>query len=168
MRCIRALHSLLSGSKGNISPAMNRRGFTLLELLIGLALCAVLAGTALLGVPRMLAGWRLSAAARQVVMDLKLTRARAILDSATHRLRFAAPGTTYQHERQRPSGAYEPVGPAISLPADVEIADCSGAGSGISFRPRGQAGAFGTVTLRNHDGDQRAVVVDIVGRTRVQ
>jgi prepilin-type N-terminal cleavage/methylation domain-containing protein len=147
---------------------MRHRGFTLLELLIGLALCGVLTGIALLGLPRLLAGWRLSAAARQVVMDLKLTRARAILDSATHRLRFSAPGTTYQPERQRPSGTYDPIGPPIGLPADVEIVDCSGAGSGISFRPRGQAAAFGTITLRNRAGDQRAVVVDIVGRTRVQ
>ena len=147
---------------------IDHRGFTLFELLIAIALIAVLSGAALIGYQRALAGWRLNAAARQVVMDLKLTRARAILDSATHRLRFAVPGTTYQHERQRPSGTYDGVGPPIGLPSDVEIADCSGAGSGISFRPRGQAGAFGTVTLRNHDGDQRAVVVDIVGRTRVQ
>jgi len=144
------------------------RGFTLLELLTALALVTVLTGIALLGFARTLAGWRLSAAARQVVMDLKLTRARAILDSATHRLRFPVPGASYQHERQRPSGAYEPVGPPTQLPADIQVVDCTGAGSGISFRPRGTAGAFGTVTLRNRDGDQRAVVIDIVGRTRVQ
>lgn len=143
-------------------------GFSLLELLIALSLAAVLTGTALLGYRRMLAGWRLSAAARQVLMDLKLARARAILGSATHRVRFAAPGTSYQHERQRPSGAYAPIAPPTQLPPDVEIAACTGAGSGISFRPRGSAAAFGTVALRNRDGDQRAVVVDIVGRMRVQ
>jgi prepilin-type N-terminal cleavage/methylation domain-containing protein len=145
-----------------------RHGFTLLELLIAVSLGAVLAGTALLGYRRMLAGWRLDAAARQVVMDLKLARAWAILDSATHRVRFAVPGTSYQHERQRPSGTYEPNAPPTVLPPDVEIADCTGAGSGISFRPRGYAAAFGTVALRNRDGATRAVVVDIMGRMRVQ
>ena len=146
----------------------DHRGFTLLELLIAVCLCAVLAGTALLGYQRMLAGWRLNAAARQVVMDLKLARARAMLSSATHRVRFPVPATSYQHERQRRSGTYEPIAPPTTLPPDVEIVACSGAGSGISFRPRGHAGAFGTVALRNRDGDERAVVVDIVGRTRVQ
>ena len=145
-----------------------RHGFTLLELLIAVSLAAVLTGTALFGYQRMLAGWRLDAAARQVVMDLKLARARAILDSANHRVRFAAPGRTYQHERQRPSGVYEPSAPPTELPADVEITDCTGAGSGISFRPRGYAAAFGTVALRNRDAQRRAIIVDIMGRTRVQ
>jgi prepilin-type N-terminal cleavage/methylation domain-containing protein len=146
----------------------NARGLTLLELLIALSLCTILAGAATLGLPRMLAEWRLRAAARQVLMDLKFTRARAILASASHRLRFPVPGTTYQHQRQRPSGTYESIGPPTELPPEVTIVGCSGAGSGISFRPRGHAGAFGTVTLRNRDGGERAVVVDIVGRLRVQ
>ena len=148
--------------------ASHVHGFTLLELLVGLGLAAVLTGTALLGTRRSVAGWRLSAAARQVVMDLKLARARAILDSATHRVRFTVPGSSYQHERQQPSGTYVAVGPAPPLPSDVAVIGCTGAGTGISFRPRGHAGAFGTITLRNVDGEQRAIVVDIVGRTRVQ
>lgn len=143
-------------------------GFTLLELLITVALAAVLGGATLLGARRALAGWRLSAAARQVVLDLKLARARAILDSANHRVRFSVPETSYQHERQSASGAYEASGPPTPLPADVAVVACTAAGSGMSFRPRGNAGAFGAVTLRNSDGDVRAVVVDIVGRIRVQ
>jgi len=147
---------------------IDRSGFTLLELLVAVSLASVLTGAALLGYQRMLASWRLDAAARQIVMDLKLARARAILDSATHRVRFAVPGGSYQHERQRPSGAYEASGPPTALPADVEVAACTAAGSGISFRPRGYAAAFGTVALRNRDGQMRSVVVDIMGRMRVQ
>lgn len=149
-------------------PRDRRRGFTLLELLVALGLVAVLTGTAVLGYRRMVAGWRLNAAARQVVMDLKLARARAILDSTTHRVHFRVPGSSYQHERQQPSGEYVAVGPPTALPSDIAVIGCSGAGSGISFRPRGHAAAFGTITLRNDGGDQRAVIVDIVGRTRVQ
>jgi prepilin-type N-terminal cleavage/methylation domain-containing protein len=147
---------------------VDRRAFTVLELLIALSLCLVLAAIGLLGYQRTLAAARLSNAARQVVMDLKLTRARAILGAASHRLRFPVPGTSYQPERQRPSGTYEPLGAATDLPPDVSVVGCSGAGSGISFRPRGHAGAFGTVLLRNRDGAERAVIVDLVGRTRVQ
>src|SRR6185369_4448802 len=147
---------------------MATRGFTVLELVIVLGLLATLTGTALLKGPRLIAGWRLAAAARQMVMDLKLARARAILTSATHRVHFLSTDSTYRHERQRPSGTYDPIAPATELPTTIAIAGCTAAGSGISFRPRGNAGAFGTVSLRNGYGEQRAVVVDIVGRIRVQ
>ena len=145
-----------------------RAGFTLLELLIALALVAALSALAVPGMGRMLAGWRLNAAARQVVMDLKLARGRAISESTTRRVRFPVPGRAYQHERQRPSGTYTAAGPATQLPDGVSVADCTAAGSGIGFRPRGYAATFGTIRLRNDDGDERLVVVDIAGRMRVQ
>lgn len=147
---------------------MSRRGFTLLELLIAITLAGVLSAVAVPAVQRQVERWRLGAAARQVVMDLKVARGRAILDGATQRLRFAVPGASYQRERQRPGGAYAASGPATPLPDGVRVVDCTAAGDGIGFRPRGHAISFGTVTLRNASGDERQVVVDIAGRLRVR
>jgi Tfp pilus assembly protein FimT len=147
---------------------MGPRGHTILELLTAVGLVAIIGAIAIPQGMRMLAGWRLAATARQVVMDLKLVRAQAILTSTTQRVRFAVPGATYQQERQRPNGTYEAIAPPIRVPADVQIVGCTAAGSGIGFRPRGNAATFGTVTLRNGVGDQRAVIVDMVGRVRVQ
>lgn len=147
---------------------MRSRGFTLFELLIALALAGVLGAVAVPAVQRQLERLRLAAAARQVVMDLKLARARAIAGGAAQRVHFAVPGGSYQHERQRPGGAYAPTGPATALPDGVRVVDCTAAGDGIGFRPRGHAITFGTVTLRDAAGDERRVVVDIAGRMRVQ
>ena len=147
---------------------MSRRGFTLLELLIAVALAGVLSAVAVPAVQRQVERWRLGAAARQVVMDLKVARGRAILGGAAQRVHFAVPGGSYQLERQRPGGAYAPTGPATRLPDGVRVVDCTAAGDGIGFRPRGHAITFGTVTLRNASGDERQVVVDIAGRLRVQ
>lgn len=147
---------------------MSRRGFTLLELLIAVALAGVLSAAAVPAVQRQLERWRLGAAARQVVMDLKVARGRAILGGATQRLRFAVPGASYQLERQRPGGVYAASGPPTPLPDGVRVVDCTAAGDGIGFRPRGHAITFGTVTLRNASGDERQVVVDIAGRLRVR
>lgn len=145
-----------------------RPGFTVLELLVAVTIVAILGAVAVPGGRRMLAGWQLNAAARQVVMDLKLARGRAIAESTTRRLRFAPPGDAYQHERQRPSGGYTSVGPATRLPDGIVVTECTAAGSGVGFRPRGQAATFGTIRLQNTHGDERRVVVDIAGRMRVQ
>ncbi len=145
-----------------------RRGLSLIEVLVALSLAVGIAGTALVRYGAMLSSWRLNAAARQVVMDLKLTRARAISADADHRLRFTDHATSYQRQRKLPSGAYVDDGVAIPLPVEVEVVGCNALGSGITFRPRGHASTFGTITLANAEGGQRRVVVDIVGRMRVE
>jgi len=142
-------------------------GFTLLELLTALTLIAVLSATAIPDLRRTLAAWRVDSAARQVVMDLKLARALAIVGGATARVHFSAPGTSYQHERQR-GGAYTATSPPTHLPDGVAIADCTAAGDGVGFRPRGLAATFGTITLRDGYGNERRVIVDIAGRMRIQ
>jgi len=142
-------------------------GFTLLELLTALALAAALSALALPDLRRGLAAWRLNAAARQVVMDLKLARAHAIADGATQRLRFTVAAAVYQRERQGRAG-YLAVAPPTQLPDGILVADCTAAGDGVGFRPRGLAATFGTITLRDARGEERKVVVDIAGRMRVQ
>lgn len=142
-------------------------GITLLEVLVALSITAVATGTALFGFSRSLAGWRLNATARQLVMDLRVTRVRAIAESVDRRLRLA-PGTVYQPQRKAGNGTYVDDGTAIPLPDGIRVIDCSGSGSSISFRPGGYAGAFGTVTLADDRGTQRRVIVDIAGRARIQ
>lgn len=146
---------------------MSARGFTLLELLVALALFAATAGLAVPAWQRQLDTWRLAAATRQVVMDLKVARARAISAGATYRVRFPEDAAHYVLERQQSGGAYAAAAPATALPDGVRIDACTAAGSGVSFRPRGHAATFGTITLRNPSG-VRQVVVDIAGRLRVQ
>lgn len=135
---------------------------------MALGLALVLAGVALLGYRAALSVWRLNAAARQVVMDLKVTRLRAMAESVDRRLHFPPRSPAYQPQRRPAAGSYVNDGPPLRLPEGILVVGCTGAGSSISFRPAGHAGAFGTVTLENADGVQRKVIVDIVGRLRVQ
>lgn len=144
------------------------RGLTLLELLVAVALLGVLAAVGVPSVQRQIERWRIGAAARQVVMDLKAARGRAILGGAAYRVHFTVPGDRYQLERQRAGGTYAAVSPPVLLPHGVRVVDCTATADGIGFRPRGHAITFGTVTVRNGSGDERRVIVDIAGRIRVQ
>ena len=147
---------------------MTARGLTVLELLVTLGLVGLLAAIALPSFGAMRARARLGAAARQVVMDLKLARTRAITDVASHRVRFPALSSSYQHQRQGSDGRYADEGAPVPLPEGVGIESCTAAGAAVGFQPRGHASTFGSITLRGEEGGGRRIVVDIVGRMRIE
>jgi prepilin-type N-terminal cleavage/methylation domain-containing protein len=142
-------------------------GVTLFELMVALAVSTSLAGIALFSYRQAAEDLRLNQAARQVVLDLTITRTRALAENGARRVVFSTDNGCYQPQRQA-GGSYEDDGAPIALPAGIELTDCTASGSAVTFRPRGNATSFGTITLRNPPGRERHVVVDIAGRIRVE
>ena len=141
-------------------------GFSLLELIIVLSLISILAGIGVLEHQALRPRLNLGLAARQVVMDLKLARMHAVTQHVNYRILFSNNNPTYQ--AQRKSGhEYIDEGAPVSLPAGIAIAECTARDRGISFVPRGNAGSFGTIKIRNSRGEERHVSVDIAGQVRV-
>lgn len=145
---------------------MEARGFTVLELVVAVGLIGCLAAMAAWRAVAWLPDLRLDAAARQVMLDLRLTRARAMAEQRYRRLAFDVGRDLYQPQR-KDGAAYQAEGTPTQLPAGIDVVDCSAAGAAVSFAPRGTAASFGTVLLRNSLGREKRVVVDIVGRVRV-
>jgi len=143
-------------------------GLSLLELLTAVLLAGILSGITLLGYARMTKQWRLNAAVRQLVMDLKVTRNRAIAENIAQRIRFEIPSSLYRRQKQTASQDYADVGPPVSLPDGIQAIDCTARGGAIAFQPRGHASTFGTVTVRDSDGSERRLIVDMAGRMRVE
>lgn len=144
----------------------NRVGFSLLELVVVLSLASILAGISALAHQRLRPGLNLSLAARQLLMDLKLARMRAVAEHVNHRIVFLGGSASYRAQHRTASG-YQDEGQPVPLPAGIVIGDCTARDHAIMFVPRGNAGSFGTVTLRNERGDVRRVTVDIAGQIRV-
>ena len=142
-------------------------GFTFLELIIVLTIAAILAGISVLSHQALRPGLDLNAAARQVAMDLKVMRIRAVSDHVNHRLVFTEETDSYQPQRRNGS-SYRNDGAPLSLPHGIVVATCAANDRAIGFGPRGNATSFGTVTLRNSKNDVRQVIVDIAGQVRVQ
>jgi len=145
----------------------NRRGISLVEMIVVLAVVTLLAGIAVLNHQALRARLALSMAARQVMMDLKQARMRAVAEHVNYRLVFAAGGVSYRRQRKARSGYEDDVGPT-PLPPGIVIVDCTAPSDAISFVPRGSAGSFGTVTVRNDRGEVQSVTVNIAGQVRVQ
>lgn len=70
------------------SPAPHRRGFTLVEILIVIALIAMILFLTVPGLKDVIKGTKLTAAADQIVGDLNLARQTAIKESVTVEVRF--------------------------------------------------------------------------------
>ena len=142
-------------------------GLSLLELVVALALMAILGGAAVLNHHAMRPGLDLRMAARQVVLDLRVARRRAVAENVSHRVVFPIGAASYQPQRKTGSD-YVDDGVAVRLPPGILISDCNATGNGISFKPRGNAATFGTVIIRNSSGAERRIIVDIAGQARVQ
>jgi hypothetical protein len=102
-------------------------------------------------------------------MELKVTRSRAIAQNAGQRIRFDdVPSTRYRRQRQEASSEYVDVGAPVSLPDGIETTGCTARDAAVAFQPRGHASSFGTITVRNAEGSERQIIVDMAGRLRVQ
>lgn len=150
----------------NLAPVA-ARGFTLIETALVLLLLSLLSGVGLFHLRLAAQRWRLSNSAQQLAAELRLARIRAISQGTNYRIQLRAGDTIYQRQRRKPDG-YENDGPALQLGDGIVVAACSNPASAISFRPRGLAGEFGTVTLANQHNEQRRIVVVFTGEVRIE
>lgn len=130
-------------------------GYTMIELLAGLVLAAILAALAIPGWNRLLPAQHLSSAARVVQSELQSIKVRSVAESASYRLVYLANAANYSIEKNGSPQATKPLPDGISI---------TKAGA-VSFSPRGTANA-NRVRLQNRDGACRQVVVSATGRVR--
>ncbi len=139
---------------------MTRRGFTLIETLVGVALAGVIAGTGAMATTSLAATLRLAATSRTLVQTIRETRAQAMAEGTALEIAFdvaigawsvRALDGTIRHAEVMPS----PVRFA-ALPASARI----------RFESTGTA-TNGTVVLASTSTAQRSIVVNQRGRVRL-
>ena len=141
----------------------SRKGFTLVELMIVIALLAIIAA---------IGGWafhaytlnrNLKSAAREIVSDFFVYRARAVSEGTTYRIAFDVGGNSYTIQ----AGTATPVTRSpMAFGSDIRITAASfGAGHTVNFLPRGTVSPFGNVKLKNSRDSNATIKVNITGRT---
>lgn len=140
------------------------RGFTLLEVLVALALVTILAAISVPHWTTLLPTYRLRSAARQLHSDLSRIKMQAVSETARFRLNFSA--SKYSVEKYDGT-TYRPIGEDRSLPKGIDIRSTTR--SSLGFTPRGTAtpGTGGTVKLCNSKDAGINVVVSSTGRIRI-
>lgn len=144
-------------------------GFSLVELLVVVALIAIVATFAVPLWQNYSANSNLKAAAREVMADLSDAKQRAVEENLdVYRMTFNVAGNSYTLSRAAVTvwtKSLAGFGNGISIDSGSPP-DFSG-GSVVSFRKRGTLSP-GNLRLKNAPGSTATITVNITGRTYVQ
>jgi len=144
-------------------------GFTLMEMLVVIAVLAVMAAIAIPSFMSLLPGMRLNGAARQVMTDLLDARMNAVKNNNEFKVFFGSPSANqYQILDDDDDDGNADTGEAITTRnIQTEYPDVTlSATANPVFQPRGNASGT-TITLTNSSGS-KVVSVASTGRVKIQ
>ncbi|UCF92648.1 MAG: GspH/FimT family pseudopilin [Desulfobacterales bacterium] len=133
-------------------------GFTVIELMVTIAIVAILAGLAVPGFVGWLPNYRLRSGAEEIQSTLQLARIRAIKQNATATVSFDMANETYQASVD--GQAFQ----SGRMPAGVVIDSVSGT---AEFGTRGFAASPVDIRLKNSLGKSKTITVKLTGNSRI-
>jgi len=154
----------------------NKKGFSLLELMIVIAIIAIVSAVAIPALLSWLPGYRLRAAVRDLKSDMVLSRLRAIRENASVATNFNTGGNSYTIFVDDGAGGgvadnWVQDGDEVRLkqvviPNGVDMYEASFAFGNpqCRFTGRGLPNGGGHVYMRNTEGDLLGITLSLVGR----
>jgi type IV fimbrial biogenesis protein FimT len=159
---------------------VGKKGFTLVELLVALAIAGVLTGLALPSLKQWIEGIKVKQVARQIVTDLQLAKTRAVSEGIQYKVYFNTAAAKYYIQKgdlSSGSTTWTTVGTVRELSnaanpyyaRDVALSNNfpSSCPDCVIFSPTGSASPAGKVTCSS-SGNSRHVYVILSGRIRVE
>ena len=138
-------------------------GFTVIELMVVLAVAVIVMGVALPNMMSWLPTYRLSAGPRQLAGNLQLARMNAISQNTKYRLNFGVlPSTSYTFEKD--DGGFATESGPFSLPNGITVTVVSATSE---FQARGTVNTASVITLQNINSLTKQVQISIVGRVAI-
>jgi len=136
-------------------------GFTFTELMVTIAVVAILASLAIPNFIAWLPNYRLKSGAEEIQSTLQFARITAIKENSTVTVDFNTANETY---RASVGGQTFRSG---QMPAGIDIDSTDFGGDSVEFNSRGIATAAGSAVVRNNLGRVRNIEVYITGNSRI-
>jgi type II secretion system protein H len=147
---------------------MLRKGFTLIELMIVIAIIGILSAVALFGWRGYQDNVNLRTAARDVVTDISACKQRAVSEGVLYCMQFTDGSPNYSINTS-----------SCGAPTQTQAKNLTSFGSGltisntnfnsdqVSFLPRGTLTSTGTIVLTNSKNSTATITINITGRAYV-
>jgi len=149
--------------------AGNESGFTLMELILVMAVMGIAAAIAIPAFMGLLPGMRLNGAARQVMGDLMDARMEAVKQNHEYKV-FFLNNHEYKILDDNDSDGIDDGGAETSQTVNIQdnFSDVTFSSTNDPiFHPKGTATNLATITLQNSDGGCKKVKVAITGRVKI-
>ncbi len=149
-----------------------KSGFTLYELLIVIAITAVLSAIAIPNFIKWLPKYRLGSAARSLLSAMQYSRLMAVKENVNVLVNFDPGNNLYRifadYDGDDNQDADEPTIRRGMMPAGVSITGTNFAGNRLKFNSRGlAAGTGGTVSIANNLNDLAKIRINRTGNSRL-
>jgi prepilin-type N-terminal cleavage/methylation domain-containing protein len=136
----------------------NKRGVTLIELVVVFAIIAIGAALVIPNVGAWLPNYRLRTATRDIVSIMRVAQMRAVSNNLSYRVSFDTGARTYilQYDSTG-GGSWTDDGKAATLPNGTRM-DPAPTNNPITFSPNSSSSG-GTVTVKNTKNSERRITV---------
>jgi len=149
---------------------MNKKGVTLIELIVVMVIIAIGATLMVPGIGRWLPNYRLRSATRDVVSTMRTAQMRAVSTNTVYGVAF----DTNSIQLYRSSGGLTPEGAPVNLPTGIQSDNNTFPINATLNKPFAQFNADSTssaggVTLKNSKGAERSITLtSATGRVRIE
>lgn len=138
--------------------------FTLTEIIVSLAIVAILAAIAIPNWNTLLPNYVLNSDMRQVQSELHRLKSRAVAENANFRLVFSTSGCSIE---KYSGGSYTATGDSKTLPDGITLAGTSDMTLGFTSRGASIDSSDKTVKLCNIKSSGKNIVLSDMGRIRI-
>jgi len=149
---------------------VNRKGVTLIELIVVMVIIAIGAVLMAPGIGAWLPNYRLRSTTRDIVSTMRTAQMKAVSTNMEYRVLFTKnldDSGSYILKRHT-GGNWVDEGASQSLPSGITISEITFAGTYAEFNPNSTASA-GSITLRNTKGTLKKITLTTsTGRIKIE